>query len=50
MEHHDGSLELLRWADQVASLKRSHVAAIGERTSLFLDEDLVVAKGGRYVA
>lgn len=49
VEHHDGSLELLRWADQVASLKRSHVGD-RERTSLFPDEDLVVAKGGRYVA
>lgn len=49
VEHHDGSLELLRWDDQVASLKRSHVVD-RERTSLFPDEDLIVAKGGRYVA
>lgn len=49
VEHHDGSLELLRWDYQVASLKRSHVVD-RERTSLFPDEDLIVAKGGRYVA
>lgn len=49
VEHHDGSLELLRWAETMASLKRSHKGD-RERTSLFPDEELVVAKGSRYVA
>ncbi len=49
VEHQDGSLELLRWVDTVASLKRSHVAD-RERMTLFPEEDLVVASGNRDVA
>jgi hypothetical protein len=49
VEHHDGSLELLRWEDTVASLKRLRIPD-RERMSLFPDEDLVVASGTRDVA
>jgi predicted phosphodiesterase len=49
VEHHDGSLELLRWADTVASLKRSHVAD-RERMTLFPDDELVVTLVKRHLA
>ncbi|NJL18380.1 MAG: UDP-2,3-diacylglucosamine diphosphatase [Nitrospira sp.] len=49
VEHHDGSLELLRWEDTVASLKRSRVPD-RERMTLVPDEDLVVASSKRSVA
>jgi UDP-2,3-diacylglucosamine pyrophosphatase LpxH len=42
VEHHDGSLELLRWADTVATLKRTR-ALKRERLTLYPDDDLVVA-------
>jgi UDP-2,3-diacylglucosamine pyrophosphatase LpxH len=42
VEHHDGSLELLRWADTVATLKRTR-ALRRERLTLYPDDDLVVA-------
>jgi UDP-2,3-diacylglucosamine pyrophosphatase LpxH len=42
VEHHDGSLELLRWADTVASLKRTR-AIRRDRLTLYPDDDLVVA-------
>lgn len=41
VEHHDGSLELLRWVDTVASLKRTR--AMNQRLTLYPDDDLVVA-------
>ncbi len=41
VEHHDGSLELLRWVDTVASLKRTR--ALNQRLTLYPDDDLVVA-------
>lgn len=40
VEHHDGSLELLRWADNVAILKRSRIVDQGGLT-LFPEEELV---------
>ena len=40
VEHHDGSLELLRWADNVAILKRSRILDHGGLT-LFPEEELV---------
>lgn len=49
VEHHDGSLELLRWADTVASLKRSQVAD-RERMTLFPDDELVVTLVKRHLA
>ncbi len=42
VEHHDGTLELLRWADTVATLKRAQVVG-GEPLTLFPDDNLVVA-------
>jgi UDP-2,3-diacylglucosamine pyrophosphatase LpxH len=42
VEHHDGSLELLRWADTVASLKRTR-AVKRERLTLYPEDDLIVA-------
>lgn len=40
VEHHDGSLELFRWADNVAILKRSRIVDQGGLT-LFPEEELV---------
>lgn len=42
VEHHDGSLELIRWADTVASLKRTRFVKHDPLT-LYPDDDLVVA-------
>jgi UDP-2,3-diacylglucosamine pyrophosphatase LpxH len=42
VEHHDGSLELIRWADTVASLKRTRFVK-SDRLTLYPDDDLVVA-------
>jgi len=42
VEHHDGSLELLRWADTVASLKRTRTMK-PERLTVYPDDDLIVA-------
>ena len=42
VEHHDGSLELLRWADTVSSLKRTRTMK-HERLTLYPDDDLIVA-------
>jgi UDP-2,3-diacylglucosamine pyrophosphatase LpxH len=42
VEHHDGSLELLRWADTVATLKRTRTMR-HDRLTLYPDDDLVVA-------
>jgi hypothetical protein len=49
VEHHDGSFELLRWEDTVASLKRSAVAG-RERLSLCPDDELVVSLVNRHLA
>jgi UDP-2,3-diacylglucosamine pyrophosphatase LpxH len=49
VEHHDGSLELLRWADSVASLKRASVAG-RDRLALFPEEDFAAASTNRSVA
>lgn len=49
VEHYDGSLELLRWADTVASLKRSGLEA-RDHMPLFPEEDLVVATISQHVA
>jgi UDP-2,3-diacylglucosamine pyrophosphatase LpxH len=49
VEHHDGSLELLRWADTVASLKHSRLVE-GDRLDLFPEEDLVATLINRSVA
>jgi hypothetical protein len=42
VEHHDGSLELLRWADTVSSLKRTRTMK-HERLTLYPDDDLIMA-------
>ena len=42
VEHHDGSLELLRWADTVSSLKRTRTMK-HERLTVYPDDDLIVA-------
>ena len=42
VEHADGSLELIRWADTIASLKRTR-SVKRDRLSLYPDDDLVVA-------
>ena len=42
VEHHDGSLELLRWADTMSSLKWARFED-HERLTLFPDDDLVIA-------
>lgn len=49
VEHHDGSLELLRWADTVASLKHSRLVD-RDRLELFPEEDLVSTATNRSVA
>lgn len=49
VEHHDGSLELLRWADTVASLKHSRLMN-RDGLALFPEEDLVAAATNRSVA
>jgi hypothetical protein len=49
VEHHDGSLELLRWADTVASLKHSRLVD-RDRLALFPEEELVVTATNRSVA
>lgn len=49
VEHHDGSLELLRWADTVASLKHSRLVD-RNRLELFPEEDLVATATNRSVA
>jgi UDP-2,3-diacylglucosamine pyrophosphatase LpxH len=42
VEHHDGSLELLSWADTVTSLKRARFTR-HEPLSLFPEDDFVIA-------
>ena len=42
VEHHDGSLELLRWADTMSSLKWARFAD-QDRLTLFPEEELVLA-------
>jgi UDP-2,3-diacylglucosamine pyrophosphatase LpxH len=49
VEHHDGVLELIRWEDTVATLKRSRVVG-RERLTLFPEEDLAVAASSKYIA
>lgn len=42
VEHRDGSLELIRWADTMASLKRTRVVK-RDHLTLYPEDDLVVA-------